>query len=155
MKRLKDCEGQSVEALLDQLMRDAEDGAVKLYVTSRALQFRKAHAEPDVQGLLRLDALHRHAPESHCRFRARASALNPLSRLPVDSLWDSSRARAPPIGPAWGDTVLSLRKEPAHQQYRDIFTQQVIEVEKQKGKRVLPLAKVFSHLPVSLLLAIE
>ncbi len=61
-----------------------------------------------------------------------------------------------PVGEeAWGESVLTLRRELPYSVYRDVLSHARVEVARQNGQPVLPLAQVFAHLPVALLEAVE
>ena len=56
---------------------------------------------------------------------------------------------------AWGDSALQLRSDSGAGAFRDVFTGRILEVDKRNGKYTLPLAGVFTHLPVALLEDVE
>ena len=150
LRRLQ-TEAQGIEPLLEQLMRSPADGAIKLYVTSRGLGFRKQHRQLFSHGsyvpLRGAGARQRHVV-------AFERALGPVSAVAIAGRHFMSLGAGTklPLGAeVWGDSVLLLPKDCGHDVYRDAFTHRVVEVETRKGKRVLPLAGVFSHLPVALL----
>jgi (1->4)-alpha-D-glucan 1-alpha-D-glucosylmutase len=155
LRTLRTAETQSVERLVEQLIENPSDGAIKLYVTRCALRFRKInHRLLSTGSYIPL----RGAGKRQNHVVAFARTLGPHSVIAMAGrLFMGLGAGANlPLGvEAWGDSVVLLRKECRHAIYRDIFTQRMIEPEVRKGRFVLPLAKVFSHLPVALLESAE
>ncbi|HEV2761593.1 MAG TPA: malto-oligosyltrehalose synthase, partial [Pyrinomonadaceae bacterium] len=139
--------------LLDELMRSPEDGRVKMYVTSRALDARKRRRElfesgeyaplyarggraEHVVGFAR----RRGGDEVLCvaaRFFTRLTGATPSS---------------PPIGAeVWGDTFLPLETS---SRYRDAFTGREFEASGE-GETGVRLSEVFASLPLALLERVE
>ena len=66
-----------------------------------------------------------------------------LARLSEDTV---------PVGRGvWGEDSVVLRGNGNGRAYRDLFTGEVITAEEHDGRRTLPLAAVFSALPVAIL----
>jgi maltooligosyltrehalose synthase len=55
----------------------------------------------------------------------------------------------------WRDSFLLLRRDCVRPKYRDAFSHRVIEPVERSGKHLLPLADLFSHLPVALLESVD
>jgi (1->4)-alpha-D-glucan 1-alpha-D-glucosylmutase len=150
LEQIERMEQQGAEEVLEQLMRHPETGGIKLYVTSRALRFRKTHPQLFANGAyLPL----RGVGDRQRHLVAFARATGNRSMIVVTGrhfVGMGGRDRAP-VGDLWGDSVLLLRKELSDTVYRDVFTHRVLEVEGRKGRRFVPLARIFSHLPVALL----
>ncbi len=151
LDRLHTQEAQGVESLVEELMQDPADGAIKLYVTSRALHFRKSNQRLFASGAyipLRVNGDRQNHVVTFARVASGHSAIAVTGRFFMGFESDTGR----PLGvEVWGDSVLLLRKECVQSAYRDIFTHRMIEVESRHGRRVLPLAAIFGHLPVALL----
>jgi len=63
-----------------------------------------------------------------------------------------TRKNQPPTGSGvWGDSAVGLNYVSAAGLYRDIFTGQRIRAERSGAGAELPLAQVFTHLPMALL----
>jgi len=155
LERLRALEAQNMERLLAYLMEHPKDGAVKLYVTSRALQFRKAHRLLFSKGSY--VPLHG-AGDRQGHIVAFARMLGYHTTVAVAGRYFmrlGAGSRSPLGESAWGDSVLVLRRELGQSVYRDVFTHRLLEVESRRGRPVLPLAKIFSHLPVALLEGVE
>ena len=154
LRKIRDMEARGVEPMLEQMMKDPTDGAIKMYVIRRSLCVRKDHQEVLTQGgyvPLRSIGERQNHVIAFARMLGRRSVIAVMGRffkrLAADRL---------PIGPeVWGDSRLLLRKEVSTAGYRDVFTKKIIGEETRAGKRTLPLAEVFSHLPVALLESIE
>jgi (1->4)-alpha-D-glucan 1-alpha-D-glucosylmutase len=147
--------GTGLQPKIRELSENPTDGAVKLFVTSRALCFRKAHADLMTHGsYLPLRAAGRR--QNHVVAFARS--LNQRSAIAVSGRFFMSLGapgRVPVGEQAWGDSVLMLRRDLARTAYRDIFSQTTLEVGARNGQPVLPLAQIFAHLPVALLEPVE
>lgn len=133
-------------ALARDLMRDAENGKIKLFVTSRALNYRLNNRELFERGeYLPLKT----AGENERHVVAFARRLGERTAIVIATRFFSrliDGSRAPVGGEVWGDTAVVLNEELADH-YRDIFT----------GERIcaqghgLPLAEACAHLPLALL----
>ncbi len=153
LKKLREVEDQNPENLIDQLIQDPVDGAVKLYVTRLALRFRRANrelfAKGAYSGLRATGEKHRHVIAFSRSYRQREVVVVAgrfFALLGAD--------KALPVGKdTWSDTVVVLRRQVAATHYRELFAGRVIATEKQKGNLVLPVAKVFSSLPIALLMS--
>lgn len=151
LKQLRDAEDQKVENLVDQLIRDPVDGAIKLYVTRSALRFRRANrelfAKGSYTGLRVTGKKQRHVIAFSRSYRQRELVIVAgrfFALLGAD--------RSLPVGEElWNDTAVVLRRQIAATNYRDLFTGNVVATEKRNGNLVLPVSEVFSHLPIALL----
>jgi (1->4)-alpha-D-glucan 1-alpha-D-glucosylmutase len=150
LNQLHTLEAQGAASLLKQLTQEPADGAIKLYVTSRALQFRKANHDLFARGAY----IHLRAAgerQNHAIAFARAHEGRTAIAVAGRFFMALGADKRPPVGEeAWGDSVLQLRKDSGGA-FRDVFTGRIVEVEKRNGKYTLPLAGVFTHLPVALL----
>ncbi|MGH9769145.1 MAG: malto-oligosyltrehalose synthase [Blastocatellia bacterium] len=137
-------------ALAGNLMRDAEDGRIKMFITTGALNYRKNNRDLFELGeylpLQPAGERERHVVSFARRFGDRTAiiiATRFAARLTAGS--------HPPIGPeVWGDTAVLMNDELAGC-YRDVFTgASVCALALQDGYG-LPLAEICGHLPVALL----
>jgi (1->4)-alpha-D-glucan 1-alpha-D-glucosylmutase len=155
LEGLRRMRGARLQPEIREILENAADGAIKLFVTSRALRFRKTHADLMTQGsYLPLRAAGRH--QNHVVAFARS--LNRRSVIAVSGrffLALGAPDRLPVGEQAWGDSVLLLRRDLARTAYRDIFSQATLELGTRNGRPVLPLAEIFAHLPVALLEPVE
>ena len=146
--RTADDEGRA--ALVDELMRSPEDGRVKMYVTSRALEFRKARRElfeaGDYAPLYARGERAQHVV-GFARRRSEGEAVCVAARF--YTRLTGATPYGPPLGPrVWGDTFLPLDAGGGAARYRDAFTGREFDAAGEGGLR---LAEVFRSLPVALL----
>jgi (1->4)-alpha-D-glucan 1-alpha-D-glucosylmutase len=155
LRKIQEIEAQGTEALVEQLMRDPGDGAVKLFATSRGLAFRKLRQPLLSEGAylpLRGVGDRQNHVIAFARISEHQAAIAAAGRFFMNLGGDP---RQPVGAAAWRESALLLRKELRFTVYRDVFTHRNIPVETLGGKQVLPLASVFSHLPVTLLEGVE
>jgi (1->4)-alpha-D-glucan 1-alpha-D-glucosylmutase len=151
LKRLREAENQDPENLLDQLIQDPVDGALKLYVTRSALRFRRANrelfAKGSYTGLRVIGKRQRHVITFSRSYRQREVVIAAgrfFALLGADG--------SLPVGKeTWSDTAVILRKQTTATHFRELFTGRVIATEKRNGNLVLPISEGFSHLPIALL----
>ncbi len=137
--------------LVRSLTAAPEDGAIKLYVTSRALRFRRARPELFLRGsylpLRPVGPLRRHLV-AFARKHGRSVAIAVAGRL----FMGLGAGDGPPVGnEVWRDAAVLLRRDVVCPSYRDVFTGRTLTPVARDGQRVLTAADVFSHLPVALL----
>jgi (1->4)-alpha-D-glucan 1-alpha-D-glucosylmutase len=138
--------------LIQDLLNRWQDGRIKLFLTSRALNFRRAHPQLFLEGAYRLlqatgaKKMNVFAFMKHTRD---AWAITAVPRL-VTKL-------APPGRPPTGDSVWAVnalllpRKAPTD--WVNVLTGERLQACALKQRLSLPLAKVFGKFPVALLAA--
>jgi (1->4)-alpha-D-glucan 1-alpha-D-glucosylmutase len=139
-------------ALMDRLRENPCDGAIKMFITSEALRFRRDHPELFFQasytGL---------APEGtrarHVVAFARATENQMVVALTGRFFLKLCNSHGKPIGDVWGNTAVALPKKVGHESFQNVFTGQTIKPRLSDGRMVLPLNEVFSQCPVALLFA--
>ena len=138
-------------ALCRKLLGNMEDGGIKLFLTWKALTFRRDNRDIFEQGsYIPLPVRGARAESVVAFLRAVAGkrvivvAPRLLSRLPGGK-FPSPFGRA-----AWGDTVIELPEDAAGNSYRNIFTGETLPAEETAGQ-FPPLAAIFRHFPVALL----
>lgn len=141
--------GDDAAEFVNGLLRQPEDGRVKLYVTNRALSFRCAHRELFASGSylpLRAEGQRAANVVAFARTRGEDAGIvvagRHFTRLGVGN---SGALRL--SAEAWGDTLLPLGDLQDGGRFRDVFTGR--EFDARNG--VVALAEVLSPLPVSLL----
>jgi (1->4)-alpha-D-glucan 1-alpha-D-glucosylmutase len=158
--------------LVRALLESKADGRIKLYLTHRALRFRRDHAElfragsytpleatgdasehivAFARALERSPTHSTHTDQADLAAGAGPGqeALAVAPRLLAKRLHDTDTS---PLGAAaWGDALLALPAAAPGQRYRDIFTGQAYSVIERDGVAGLPLAELLAHLPVALL----
>jgi (1->4)-alpha-D-glucan 1-alpha-D-glucosylmutase len=154
LEQIREVEDENLANLVDQLIQDPVDGALKLYVTRSALRFRRANrdlfAKGSYTGLRAAGERHRHVITFARSYREREVVVVAgrfFALLGAD--------RYLPVGKeTWSDTAVVLRKQIAATHYRELFTGRVIATEKRNGSLVLPVSEVFSRLPIALLTSV-
>ena len=149
---LQDVGDGDVTEFVDGLLERPEDGRVKMYVTARALNFRRARGELFARGEytpLRADGRRAESVVSFARALGGESAIVVAARF----FTRLGVGRAGPLAlrrEVWGDTRLSVG-ESAAGRYRDVFTGREFDA----GGGALALADLLSPLPVALLFRAE
>lgn len=142
--------GADLAPLARALTERKEDGRIKLYLIQRALTYRRDRAELFRTGTYTPLEAHGARREHVVAFARRSDsaavvAVAPrfLARLAVD---------VPPLGaPLWNETCLALPQDAPGGHYRNLFTEEVLEVVERQGQRGLALDAVFANFPVALL----
>jgi len=151
LEKLREVEDEKLANLVDQLIQDPVDGAVKLYVTRSALRFRRANRDLFANGSY---AGLRAAGEKHKHVIAFARSYHQRAVIVVAGRFFAllGADKCLPVGKeTWSNTAVVLRKQIDATHYRELFTGRVIATEKRNGSLVLPVSEVFSHLPIALL----
>ncbi len=145
--------GGDLAGLADRLLAAKEDGRIKLYMTHRALVYRRDHPGLFTAGeYLPLAARGAKAGNlfAFARRDGQSAAIAAVPRL-VAGL--TSNPDRPPIGNAWRDTRLSLAGLDPNPRWRDVFTGRTFTAELRDDQASLAAADLFANLPVALLVA--
>jgi (1->4)-alpha-D-glucan 1-alpha-D-glucosylmutase len=138
--------------LLDRLRENLCDGAIKMFVTSEALRFRRDHPELFSQGsytgLVSEGSRARHAVAF-----SRATENQMVVALTGRFFLRLCNSHGKPIGDVWGNTTVALPKKARYESFQNVFTGQTITAQSSDGRLLLPLNEVFSQCPVALLFA--
>lgn len=155
LARIRKLQAQGPAPLVEELMRDAADGAIKLFVTSRGLCFRKSNRELFESGsYFPLRAVG--ARQNHVIAFARSLGSRSLIAVASRFFLSLGAERRRPTGKeVWGDSALMLRRNLSRAAWRNVFSESVIGILPRNGRPTLPLAEVFAHLPVALLEGVE
>jgi (1->4)-alpha-D-glucan 1-alpha-D-glucosylmutase len=134
------------------LLVDLNDSRAKLYVTWKALQFRKAHAAlfdageylpAEVTGVR---ASHLCAYARHC---GSEWALVVIPRLYARLLGERDEL---PLGErVWGDTTIELPGGAGGARWHNVLDGRAIDSQARDGRHALPANKVLANFPVALL----
>jgi (1->4)-alpha-D-glucan 1-alpha-D-glucosylmutase len=143
-------EADNHQNLIQNLLDRWQDGRIKLYVTSKALSFRRTHPDLFLEGTYEPLRVAGTRQEKVCAFMRRTkhewavvavprltTKLVPAGQMPTgESLWRSNLLLLPGNVPeAW----------------TNVLTGETIRSRRGKQKRVLSLGDVFSRFPVALL----
>ena len=138
------------------LLEDLNDSRAKLYVTWRALEFRKAHAALFDRGdYLPADATGEHAHHlcAYARHDGGACALAIIPRLYARLL--DERDQLLPLGErVWGDTAVEVPSRCSGARWRNIFDGRVVAAQLRDGRHFLQASQVLANFPVALLEAL-
>ena len=143
------------EAKPDQLAReciaDMESGRIKLYVTHKALTFRKQNRDLFEAGeYLPLDAVG--SRTNHVCLLARRIGRKRLIAAVPRFLMQLTSGKTPPLGAdVWDDTAIVIPFADAGARYYNIFTGETVAAEEREATTILPLSAVFNAFPVALL----
>jgi (1->4)-alpha-D-glucan 1-alpha-D-glucosylmutase len=139
-------------ATAEEVVATRSDGRIKLYLTYKALVFRREHRALFESGNYHPLAVEGSRAEHVCAFER---SLDDSSVLVVVPRFCSSLPNGGsclPIGrTAWLDTRILLSAETVAGCYHNIFTGEVVRHDGQEGKLNLPLSDILSVFPVALL----
>ena len=131
------------------LLKDPEDGRIKLYLIWRTLCLRQQQADLFREGEylpLAVEGVKANHVLAFIRKTESASVLVVVPRLVAGLLQDTDVA---PIGPQiWGDTRVLLSSRP--ERYRNTFTGESVSLQKSNGGAHLPVSEVLKDFPVAL-----
>jgi (1->4)-alpha-D-glucan 1-alpha-D-glucosylmutase len=145
---------ESLPALARQLVEAKEDGRIKLYLTYRGLHCRRQHPALFTRGEYVPILAHGERAENVFAFIRRLEQRWVLAAAPRFFTRLAPAAGDLPLGAeAWRDSVLLLPGIPPRQRCRNIFTGEAHTLVERSGQPALPLADVFAHFPVALLVA--
>jgi len=138
-------------ALLDKLAAHPCDGGIKMYVTSQALQLRRAHRELFAQGAylpLATSGSRANSAIAFARSLGNATAVAIAGRFFLRML----NGHPAPVGDVWGNTELLLPGKLGCRRLTDVLSGETIEAEGREEHLAIPLTRAFAHCPVALLL---
>ena len=137
--------------LIAELMNDMDSGMIKLYVTHKALAFRKQNRDIFERGeYLTLDAVGSRA--DHVCLLARRIGKKRLIAAVPRLLMRHTSGETRPLGTGfWNDTAVVIPFADAGARYYNIFTGETVMAEESDASTILPLAAVFNAFPVALL----
>lgn len=137
-------------AFVQQLASHPCDGAIKLYVTSRALCFRRTHHDLFEEGSytpLVIDGPRTDNAIAFARSLGGRTVIAATGRLFLRLCSSQACAKAE----SWENTGVVLPKGLSCPSFREVFTGQTVLSEERDGKTVLPLSKAFDAAPFALL----
>jgi len=128
------------------------DGRIKLYLTSKALNFRRDNRELFESGSYLPLTVEGTCLEHVCAFERSmndSSVLVVVPRFCSRLMQDSSGL---PLGPdVWQDTRVILPSNTASSSYRNIFTGEILDLDQREDSLSLALQDILSVYPVALL----
>ena len=148
--------GKSRVALAQELLNNPEDGRIKLYVTSLALNCRRTHPGLFAVGdyvPIQVAGTKREHVFGFSRRHGDREAIVAVPRL-IGQLLSGDQTR--PLGEVvWQDTRLLLPEIDPQRPWRNVFTGESVPFTQEDGQTMLPLAGLMAHFPVALLVASE
>lgn len=137
-------------ALIQELLPNWQNSAVKLYTTYKALNFRKAHPDLFLRGdyiPIMTQGPHSQQVVAFARRQENSWAVVAVARLVTKILSPEALAFDPEV---WQESFLSLPDD-APQEWVNIFTGETIKSLPHEHSKSLDLANLFQNLPVALL----
>ncbi len=134
-------------SLISELLAHWDDGRIKLYVTYKALNFRREHRDLFLDG----EYLPLRSPGEFGRHLiAFARRLGDQWAIVAIPRFVAKKAAPGPLGKEmWGEGLLDIPEE-APLSWTNILTGETLEVLGTSGSKNLPLHRVFSRFPVAL-----
>ncbi len=147
--------GSDLFVFLRGLLQNWKDGAIKLYVTFKALNYRKEHGLLFREGAyfpILGEGTRKDHVCAYARQRGEECILVAVPRFLARLVKEGE-----PLGEeVWAESHLVLPEEVlTGGQFRNVFTSEIIQAMAQDGKRVLPLANAFRTFPVAMLETIK
>ena len=135
-----------------EVVASRNDGRIKLHLTCKALNFRRANRQMFESGSYLPLTVEGTCREHVCAF---ARSAGDSSMMVVVPLFCSRLIRDPsglPLGPeVWWDTRIIHPADSGPACYRNVFTGEILPLDQQQGRLSLALQDIFSVYPVALL----
>jgi (1->4)-alpha-D-glucan 1-alpha-D-glucosylmutase len=152
LKKKVEMAGLSLPEFARDLVRGWRDGSIKLYVTFKALHFRRDNPSLFQEGayvpLVGSGDLNEHL----CAFARRRGEQVVLVAVPRFLVRMVRRQDEMPFGESvWGDSCVLIPGEIPGETFRNIFTGETLQRIEKNGEVALPLREVFSNFPVAML----
>ncbi|HVB97999.1 MAG TPA: malto-oligosyltrehalose synthase [Candidatus Dormibacteraeota bacterium] len=143
-------EHNGAEALAEQMLLHWPDGRIKLYLTRKALEFRRAHTELFLEGdYVPLRASGK-KNENVCAFARRRGSAWAIAAVPLFTTRLVELNQMPLGERTWGASAILLPDD-APRQWRNAFTGETVRAGSARRKKWLSLKSVLRTLPVALL----
>lgn len=149
-RRIEDSNGNLLNLVQD-LMRNMDNGLIKMYVLHQALKFRRAHERLFSDGIylpVKAQGMRRQHIFSFQREMNGESCLVVAPRLFASLLGGK---KYPEAWSVWGDTGLVLPPSMATEKFHSIFTGREVTSTSQSSGAVLKVSDVLDEFPVALL----
>ena len=152
LEEIRKAHSESHQHLLHDILSNWRDGRIKLYITDRALDFRRANTHVYEEGdYLPLD-VRGEKQSSVCSFARHRGGHWCITVAPRLTTQLGTVGR-PPLGEkAWRDTSLCLPAESAPQVWQNILTGERVKAEfASGGEKILRLSQIMKRFPLALL----
>ncbi len=151
LSQIREAESGSLLDFIERMIERLEDGRIKMYLIMRALNFRRARYELFATGNyqpLCVSGSRKNHVIAFSRNLRNKSVIVAAGRF-------FTRLGVPenlPIGrETWNETFIELEKNMRFCSYRNVITGEVLRLKEERNKYGLPLAEVFSHLPLAMM----
>ena len=136
-----------------ELVQQWPDGRIKLMVTQRTLNFRRAHGDLFTNGsYIPLETTGAGSQHLCAYLRQNDQGEQAVVVVPRLVLTLTEQAERPPIGSeVWGDAAILLPADHAVASYENIFTGELVTATARGKRSVLSAAQVLGNFPVALL----
>jgi (1->4)-alpha-D-glucan 1-alpha-D-glucosylmutase len=142
----------STKGWISELQRRWPSGEVKLYLIWRALGLRRRHRELFDDGAYVPLSVFGVKGEHACAFARQLGSQQTISIAPRLVVGLTNGSERPPIGrDVWQDTAITVPNTRAGDFFRNVFTNERIEVREHDGQPGLVIAEALSTFPVALL----
>jgi (1->4)-alpha-D-glucan 1-alpha-D-glucosylmutase len=143
---------KDLSAFVRNLLEAVEDGAIKLYITWKSLNYRRSHKVLFDTGRYLPLRIEGREKDHACAFAWRNKEYITVVVVPRLIAGLTGFASIEPLGTgAWGGTILNLPRRSGTFGYRNIFTGEVLSLQDIGGKLGLSMADVFASCPVAVL----
>lgn len=154
LAELRKCETEQLSLLLKEMVREWKDGRIKLYLSDKALDFRREHAPVFLQGEYVPLAATGLKAANICAFARQHEGFWCLTAAPRWTTQLVEDGALLPNGSPWEDTALQLPPG-APERWRNVFTgEEVNASDSAEGTPALALRNVLDQFPVALLSSI-
>jgi (1->4)-alpha-D-glucan 1-alpha-D-glucosylmutase len=141
----------NLPAFVRELVQQASDGRIKLYVIWRALQQRKLRPQVFTTGAYVPLGAVGEKKEHLCAFARRDGQQALVVVVPRLVVALTGGAAVPPLGEVWGDTHLPLPDDFSHAAARNLLTGETHAIRAGELGGGIRLADLLRHFPVALL----
>lgn len=144
--------GSEIKANIKKLVENVIDGRIKLYLTWKALQFRKLNPSLFQEGefvpLRTHGAKARHVI-AYARIHGKSAALVIVPRLFAQLLGETAKTPSDPA--VWGETRVEIPPEVNGRELRNQFTSQAVPSERENDSQFIQVSKALADFPCALL----
>ncbi|MBI5604376.1 MAG: malto-oligosyltrehalose synthase [Deltaproteobacteria bacterium] len=151
LKKKVEAARKDLTGLAEELIRDWKDGRIKLYVTFRALNYRRENHLLFAEGIYLPLTAEGKRNRNICAFARQKEDKTALIIVPRLLAGQGLSPEIPPLGKVWEDSQLFIPDEIAGDHFYNIFTGETAQVVEREGRRTLPLEVVFAFFPLALL----
>jgi len=154
LERISSAEAEPL-ALLKKLLTSPCDGRIKMYVTRRALQFRRKHPALSATGAyLPLQASGERA-RNIISFARRSAGQQVIVAAGRFFMSLGVTANSFPDRRQWANTTLAMPADFASECYVNLFTGCKVDSELRGGELHVPMDELFAHMPIAMLVPVS